>query len=159
MTNPVEITAPEGLPFVDVVREFEAPAALVWRAWTEPELVSRWLGPRGYEMDIEQWSLVTGGRYRYVHRDPEGAEYIFNGVVHLADPGRVLIQTFEWEGAPQIVSIDTLRFQDLGDGRSRAVGHSVFPSVQARDGMITSGMERGLTEGYRQLDEVLAGLT
>ena len=70
MTNPVEISAPDGLPFVDIVREFEAPAALVWRAWTEPTLVTRWLGPRGYEMDIDQWSLVTGGRYRYVHRDP-----------------------------------------------------------------------------------------
>lgn len=159
MTDPVQITAPDGLPFVDVVREFEAPAALVWRAWTEPELVLRWLGPRGYDMVIEQWSLVTGGRYRYVHRDVEGAEYAFNGVVHLADPGRVLIQTFEWEGAPQIVSIDTLRFEDLGDGRCRTVGHSVFPSVAARDGMIASGMERGLTEGYQQLDEVLAGLT
>lgn len=154
----VDIGAPEGLPFVDVAREFEAPAALVWRAWTEPDLVARWLGPRGYEMDIEQWSLATGGRYRYVHRDPEGAEYVFNGVVHLADPGRVLIQTFEWEGAPQVVSIDVVRFTDLDGRRCRMVTHSVFPTLEARDGMIESGMERGLTEGYEQLDEVLAEL-
>ena len=78
--------------------------------------------------------------------------------MHLADPGSVLIQTFEWEGAPQIVLIDMLRFEDLGDGRCRTVGHSVFPSLQARDDMITSGMERGLTEGYQQLDELLAEL-
>lgn len=158
MTNPVQITAPEGLPFVDVVREFDAPAEAVWRAWTEPELVSRWLGPRGYRMDIEMWSLVTGGRYRYVHTDGDGNDFTCNGVVHRAEPAQTLIQTFEYEGVPGVVSIDTLHFEDLGHGRCRTVGRSVFPTLEARDGMIESGMERGMTEGYEQLDEVLAGL-
>lgn len=155
MTNPTTITAPEGLPFIEIVREFDAPIEAVYRAHTDPELVVEWLGPRGYKMDIERWDLVTGGGYRYVHRDGDD-EYWFNGIVHSASPEKGIVQTFEYEGFPGAISLEFLKLEDLGNGRTRVTGNSVFPSVENRDGMIQSGMETGVVEGYERLDEMLA---
>lgn len=156
MTNPTTITAPEGLPYVDIEREFDAPVASVYRAHTEPDLVKQWLGPRGYEMDIETYDVRTGGHYRFIHRAPDGGEYTFRGSFHSATENEQIIQTFEFEGVPGIVSVETLDLEDLGDGRTRTRVHAVYPSLEARDGMIASGMERGVTEGHERLDELLA---
>ncbi|WP_382309331.1 SRPBCC family protein [Herbiconiux sp. UC225_62] len=156
MSNPVTITAPEGAPFIEIVREFDAPVSAVYNAYSDPVLVKQWLGPNGYDMAIEEYDVRDGGRYRYVHTDPEGNRYPFNGVFHRARPNELIIQTFEWEGAPDTVSLETARFEDLGDGRTRVTGWSVYPSVEARDGMVGSGMERGVTQGYERLDALLA---
>lgn len=153
--NPVNIEAPEGVPFIYITREFEAPIAAVYRAHVEPELVKQWLGPRGYEMEIDEFDGRTGGRYRYIHRDPSGEEYVFNGVFHVVRDNELIIQTFEYEGFPGVVSIESLRFEEAGPGRTRLVGHSTYPSVEARDGMVSSGMEKGVVQGYEQLDALL----
>ncbi len=154
--NPVTITAPEGLPFIDIEREFDHPVELVFRAHKDPELLRRWLGPRGYEMDIAEYDFATGGRYRYVHR-VGGESYGFNGVFHVVRDGEFAIQTFEFEGYPDVVSIESIRFEPLPEGRSRIRVHAVYPSLEARDGMVASGQEKGVREGYERLDEVLAG--
>lgn len=155
-TNPVTITAPEGLPFVDIVREFDAPVAAVFAAHRDPELVKQWLGPNGYEMVIDHWDFRPQGGYRYVHTDPEGNAYRFNGTFHSIRENELAVQTFEFEGAPDVVSLDSMTFEDLGDGRTRLHGHSVFPSIEARDAMVEHGMARGVTEGYERLDALLA---
>lgn len=155
-TNPVTISTPEALPFIEIVREFDAPVEAVYRAHTDPELVKQWLGPNGYEMKIDSYDVRTGGHYRYVHKDPSGEEYAFNGVFHVARENEFIIQTFEFEGFPDVVSIESLTFEDLGDGRTRITGHSSYPSMEARDGMAASGMEKGVTEGYERLDGILA---
>ena len=157
MTHSIKVTAPEGVPFVEFEREFDAPVAAVFRAHKEPELVKQWLGPRKYEMEIESYDFRTGGRYRYVHRNDTG-EYAFNGVFHSVRENEVAIQTFEFEAFPDVVSLDHLVFEDLGDGRTRLLGRSTYPSLEARDGMVSSGMEGGMSEGYERLDEVLADL-
>jgi uncharacterized protein YndB with AHSA1/START domain len=158
MTNPVTITAPEGVPFIDIEREFDAPVAAVFRAHKEPDLIKQWLGPNGYEMDIQHYDFTTGGGYRYVHRNPQGQEFAFNGVFHVVRDNEFAIQTFEFEGYPDVVAIESLRFEDLGDGRTRLVAHSVYPSLESRDGMVASNMEVGVTEGYERLDKVAASL-
>ena len=158
MTNPVTITAPEGVPFIEFTREFDAPVTAVFRAHAEPDLIKQWLGPNGYEMDIERYDFRTGGGYRYIHRDGKGGEFAFNGVFHVVRENDFAIQTFEFEGFPDVVAIESITFEDLGGGRSRVRGHSVYPSLEARDGMIASNMEVGLTEGYERLDKVAAGL-
>ena len=157
-TNALTVTAPEGVQYVDFVREFDAPVAAVFRAHAEPDLVKQWLGPDGYDVEIERFNFVTGGGYRYIHRAPDGEEYAFNGVFHVVRPNDFAIQTFEYEGFPDAVSIVSMRFEDLGNGRTRLVGHSVYPSQEARDGMVSSGMERGMTEGYNRLDQLLTTL-
>ena len=155
MTNPTTITAPEGLPFIEIVREVDAPVDAVYRAHTDPKLVAQWLGPRGYEMDIERWEIKTGGGYRYIQRDGD-SEYPFNGVVHSASVENGIVQTFEFEGFPGIVTLEYLSFEDLGNGRTRLSGRSVFPNLESREGMLQSGMEVGVNEGYERLDELLA---
>ena len=158
MTNPVTITAPEGVPFIDISREFDAPVAAVFRAHAEPDLIKQWLGPNGYEMDIERYDFTSGGGYRYVHRNPEGQEFAFNGVFHVVRENDFAIQTFEFEGFPDVVSIESLTFEDMGGGRTRLRAHAVYPTVEARDGMVASNMEVGVTEGYERLDKVAASL-
>lgn len=152
MTNPVTITAPEGLPFIEIEREFAAPVAALFNAHRDPALVKQWLGPNGYEMDIERWDFVSQGGYRYVHTDENGDAWAFNGTFHSVRENELAIQTFEFEGYPDVVAIESMAFEDLGDGRSKLRIHSVYPTVEARDGMVASGMERGLTEGYARLD-------
>lgn len=151
----LHIHLPEGVPFIDVRREFDAPVSAVFRAHAEPELLARWLGPAGYEMSVEEYDFRSGGRYRYLHRDPGGAEYAFHGVFHTVRTDEFAVQTFEYEGFPDVVSIEFLTFVDLAD-RCRLEGHSVYPSLDARDGMAASGMEKGMREGYERLDLLLA---
>jgi uncharacterized protein YndB with AHSA1/START domain len=149
-----KITAPAGLPYVDIEREFDAPRRLVLRAYTEPALIKQWLGPHGYDMEIERWDEHG---YRYIHVDPQGGRWAFRGAFHgpmTLDGGT---QTFEFEGVPGHVSMDTLVLEDHGD-RTVVRTHSVFQSVEDRDGMVAAGMSRGVTEGFERLDAVLEGL-
>ena len=158
MTNPLQVSAPDGLPFIDFEREFDAPVDAVFRAHKEPDLVKQWMGPRDYDTDIEIYDFRTGGRWRFVHRNPEGEEYAFNGVFHVVRENEFAIQTFEFEMFPEAVSIESLTFDDLGDGRTRVRGHATYPSLEARDGMVSEGMETGMNDGYQRLDDLLATL-
>ena len=155
MTNALTVTAEPGVPFIEFIREFDAPVEAVFRAHKDPDLIKQWLGPNGYEVKIERYDFRTGGSYRYIHKDGDD-EYAFNGVFHVVCENAFAIQTFEFEGFPDVVSIESLRFEDLGNGRTRLVGHSVYPTQEARDGMVASGMERGMSEGYGRLDGLLA---
>ena len=151
-----EIIAPAGVPFIDMSREFVAPVELLYRAYSEPELLKQWLGPRKYEMKIDRWDARDGGAYRYVHTDGTN-EHGFRGVFHSMDMDN-MVQTFEYEGAPGHVSLDVQVIEDLGGGRSRVKSHSVFMSVADRDAMVEAGMGDGVEDGYNRLDELLAKL-
>ena len=151
-----QISAPAGTPFVDTEREFDAPAELVHRAFLEPDLIVQWLGPRKYEMVIDKFDARAGGAYRYIHRNAD-AEWAFHGVFHSLAIDN-MVQTFEFEGYPGHVSLDQVVIEDIGGGRSRIRGHSVFQSVADRDGMIENGMSDGVEEGYDRLDELMARL-
>jgi uncharacterized protein YndB with AHSA1/START domain len=151
-----KISAPAGVPFIDVSREFDAPRELVFRAWTDPDLIVQWLGPRKYEMVIDTWEPRAGGSYRYVHTDGTNA-YGFHGVFHgdLSPDG--MVQTFEFEGAPGHVSLDKLVLEEH-DGRTIARTHSVYQTIEARDAMIENGMADGMNDGFDRLDDLLARL-
>ena len=157
MTTALSIQVPVDTLAIEFTREFDAPAAAVFRAHADPELVKQWLGPSRNEMDIERWDFRTGGGYRYVHRGPDGGEYWFNGVFHTVRDNDLVIQTFEFEGAPDMVNLEFLTFEDLG-GRTRLVGRSICPNTHARDALLSSGMEDGMREGYDRLDGVLKTL-
>jgi uncharacterized protein YndB with AHSA1/START domain len=154
MVNQTKVTASPGGREVIIEREFDAPRAKVWKAWTDAELIKQWLGPRKYEMAIDKYDFKPGGSYRYIHKGDEG-EFAFHGVFHGIYPEEKAIQTFEFEGWPGHVSLDTLTLEDLGNGKTKATTISVFQTPQDRDGMIKSGMEKGVTEGYERLDELL----
>jgi uncharacterized protein YndB with AHSA1/START domain len=157
-TTTMRLTAEPGTPLVAFEREVAAPRDLVFRAYTEPGLLAQWLGPRRLTMQVDRFDLRHGGAWRYVHIDTDGTEYGFRGVFHGTPSPDQFVQTFEFEGAPGHVSLDTLVLEDLGGGRTRIRTSSVHQSVEARDAMIASGMEGGVVEGYERLDEVLARL-
>jgi uncharacterized protein YndB with AHSA1/START domain len=159
MTKPeTQFIAPEGLPIIEIVREFDAPRERVFRAHTDPELVKQWLGPRRLTMHIERFDVVRGGAYRYLHVDEDGTEYGFWGSIHDVRENEVIVQTFSFDGAPDQASLERATFEDLGDGRTRLHIVSVGESVEARDAMLSSGMADGVTQGYERLDDVLAAL-
>jgi uncharacterized protein YndB with AHSA1/START domain len=151
--NPTTITAQPGTPYVDIVREFDAALELVFQAHTDPELVARWLVPRGMQMEVLEHDARTGGGYRYVHRSAEG-EFRFRGVFHTVVPDKLIVQTFEYEGMPEQVSLETRRFEGIG-GRSRLTMHHVFGSVAERNEMLAAGMENGVRDSMERLAEVL----
>ena len=156
-TREAQIEADPKLPTVRITREFDAPPDKVFRAWTEPELVARWLGPRSITTRIDKWDARTGGCYRYV-AERDGEEIAsFYGSFHEVRPNERLVQTFTWEGMPDGVSLDTMTFEDLGNGRTRIVGLSDVDSMEARNAIMASGMDVGVQEGYQKLDELLAG--
>ena len=150
------IEADPKLPTITIVREFDAPADKVYRAYTEPELVVQWLGPNSTEMKIDRWDATTGGSYRYTAWQNGEEVAAFYGSFHEARPGERLVQTFTWEGMPDGVSLETMTFTDLGDGRCRITGLSVVDSMETRDGILASGMDVGVYEGYAKLDALLA---
>ena len=157
MTNELTVTAEPGIPQVVMTREFDAPRELVFRAWSDPDLLVQWLGPRRLKMEIDRYDARDGGSWRYIHRDDEGNEFGFHGVFHGDPSPDGFVQTFEFEGYPGHVSLDTAVFEDAG-GRTIVRMNSVFQSIEDRDGMVQSGMESGVREGFELLDEVLEKL-
>lgn len=155
MSNALKLSVEDNVPFIDFEREFDYPVADVFRAHKDPDLIKQWLGPRGMKMDIDHYDFRTGGSYKYIHTGPDGVPYSFTGVFHTVREDEFAIQTFEFGGYPDVVSIEFMTFEDLGNGRCKLIGHSVYPSQEARDGMAQSGMEGGMTEGYERLDELL----
>ena len=153
----LKVTAEPGIPQVLTERELDAPRDLVYRAFTEPDLIAQWLGPRRYTITMDRYDLRDGGTWRYVHSDDKGNEFGFHGVFHGDASIDGMVQTFEFEGAPGHVSMDTVTFEEHG-GKTTVRTNSVFQSVQARDAMVDAGMAGGMSEGYERLDELLAKL-
>lgn len=152
-----EITAPPDIPQIVITREFDGPSDLVFRAYTEPELLVRWLGPRDLTLTVDRYDVRDGGRWRYVHHDAEDNEHGFHGVFHGNPSLDAIVQTFEYEGKPGHVKLDTVTFEDR-HGRTLVRTVSSFQSLEDRDGMIASGMERGVVDSGERLDALLAAL-
>ena len=157
MTNALNLNAPVDTLAMEFTREFDGPVDMVFRAHAEPELVKQWLGPRGMEMEIEHWDFRTHGGYRYVHENEHG-KFAFNGVFHKVRDNEFIIQTFEFEGAPDMVNIEYAWFEECTGGGSRLRGRSICPNTEARDALLGSGMEGGMTEGYERLESLLVGV-
>jgi uncharacterized protein YndB with AHSA1/START domain len=140
---------------IHIERVFDAPRDLVFATYTDPELIPEWWGPRGTSAVVDEMDVRAGGSWRFVIRDADGSETAFRGTYREVSPPERVVQTFEWEGMPGHVSVETVTFEDLGD-RTKVTTTSLFHTTAERDGMLASGMERGLNETYSRLDEVLA---
>ncbi len=148
------IEAVPDLPMIRITREFAATPEQVFRAHADPDLYARWVGPHGTTTQIDHWDARSGGSWRFLGQN-DGQEYAFRGCFHTVSPERI-VQTFTWEGQPDDVSLETLRFEDLGDGRTRLVAESLCDSFAGRDAWLASGMEVGVNDGYAKLDKMLA---
>jgi uncharacterized protein YndB with AHSA1/START domain len=153
---PVSIEADPTLPIIHITRDFDATPAELMRAHTDPELFARWVGPDGSEIDILAWDATTGGRWRYAGR-LDGVEFAFHGCFHEVGDDH-FVQTFTFDGQPDDVALETFRFEDLGDGRTRLHAQSLVDSFEGRDQWLASGMETGVEDGYAKLDALVAEL-
>jgi uncharacterized protein YndB with AHSA1/START domain len=141
---------------IRIERIFNAPRDRVWDAFTKVELIAQWWG-RGNKLTIEKFDVQRGGHWRFVEHSAEGS-HGFEGRYREVTPKSRIVQTFEWDGMPAHVAIETVELEDLGDGRTRIVNTSLFHTREERDGMLQSGMEGGLNESYEALDRVLASM-
>jgi uncharacterized protein YndB with AHSA1/START domain len=158
MENKAKMIVKPGVQEVIVIREFEAPRELVFKAWTDAELYPRWIGPHELSTTLEVFEPHPGGTYRFIQTDPAGHEFAFHGVYHEVTAPERIIETFEYEGSPEKghASLGATTFESLPHNRTRVTSRSVFLTVADRDGMIAGDMERGEIESYERLDELLA---
>jgi uncharacterized protein YndB with AHSA1/START domain len=154
----LEVIAAPDKPTIVTRRRFDAPRALVFDAWTKPEYIKRWLGPRNLEMVVCEVDLRVGGGYRFVHRTPDGQEFGFHGTYReISRPDR-LVGTYVFEMFPDAEAVDTLVLEEH-DGVTTATTTTVHTSIQNRDGHLANGaMEVGMNEGYARLDELLPAI-
>ncbi|WP_329069880.1 SRPBCC family protein [Amycolatopsis sp. NBC_01480] len=148
------IEADPSLPVIRMTRDFATTPERLFRAHTDPELFAKWVGPDNTTTRIDRWDARTGGSWRYVSV-VRGVEYGFHGCFHEVRPDRV-VQTFTFEGEPEGVALETMWFEDLGDGRTRLRTQSLVDSIESRDGILRSGMEVGINDGYAKLDGMLS---
>lgn len=154
-SNPeATISADPKVPIIHITRDFAASPAQLVRAHTDPELFAKWVGPDGMDTRIREWDARNGGAWSYV-AGRDGEEYGFRGCFHTVADDRI-VQTFTFEGMPDAVALETLRFEDLGNGTTRLHAQSLCDSFEARDGWLASGMETGVNQGYAKLDGLVA---
>ena len=142
---------------IAVERVFDGPRERVYAIFTEPALIPAWWGPHGTTTTVDRMDVRAGGAWRFLSRDRDGTETGFRGVYHEIVPPERIVQTFEWEGMPGHISVETATFEDLGE-RTKVTTVAHYDTTEERDGMLASGMERGLNETYERLDALLARL-
>lgn len=151
----LNVIAEPGKQEISYTRTFDAPRDLVYKIYTDPTLIPQWWGPRYLTTHVEKMEVRPGGIWRYVQYDPQGNEFGFHGVYHSLTPSEEIINTFEFEGAPGHVTLETVKFEEV-DGKTTLIGQSVFQSVADRDEMAEAGAEGGMIESMDRLEEIRA---
>lgn len=157
-TTATEVTAPPGDREFVLIKYFDASPARVFKAYTDPELIPRWWGPARYATTVDVMETRHGGRWRFVQRDDEGNEHAFRGIFHEVIDDERITWTFEYEGAPGHIALETVTFEPEGDG-TRLTAKSVHQSVIARDAMLQTGAESGMRETMERLTAVISEQT
>jgi len=146
------ITTPDDTE-IRIERTFDAPRDAVFKSYTDPKLLAQWMGPRKYKMTIEQMDVRPGGRWHFTHIDTDGTKYGFHGEFREVVRPERIVQTWNFEGMLG-ESLQTAPFQEH-NGRTTVTSIVKFERKEHRDGMLASGMESGMNEGYDRLDELL----
>lgn len=150
----MDFVAEPGRQEVITTQVFDAPRELVFKMFTDPGRIPQWWGPRNLTTVVDRMELKPGGIWRFVQRDAEGNVFAFHGIFHLVVPPERIIQTFEFEGMPGHVLLETMTLEDL-DGRTKMTQQSVYQAVSDRDGMVSMGMMQGNAESMERLSELL----
>ena len=154
--NAYQITLPAETEMV-MTRVFNAPRALVFQAHIDPALVAQWWGPRAYTTIVDKLEARVGGQWRFINRRADGSEEAFRGEYREMTPPERFTWTFEWEGLPGHIGLETFTFAEH-DGQTTLTVTSHFNSREERDGMIADGMEQGANESADRLEELLERL-
>jgi uncharacterized protein YndB with AHSA1/START domain len=140
-----------------VTREFDAPAHLVYEAYTRPEHIRRWWHAKRGEIIVVEVDLRVGGRWRYVMVTPDGFEVAFHGEFHEIVPDERIVSTEVFERMPDAEALDTATFTEV-DGRTTLTILTQLKTKAHRDAYIESGMEDGLQDALDLLEELAVGL-
>lgn len=152
--TPVELTLPSDLE-IKMTRRFSAPPGLVFDAHVDCRHLKRWWGPRRYELSVCELDLRVGGKWRFVHRGEDGQEFGFRGEFRAIERPKLIANTFEFEGMPGHICLETLTFDEVAGG-TLLTDLTLFDSREDRDGMLQSGMEEGAAESMERLAELLS---
>lgn len=150
------VTVGEDVPNVAVVREFDATPERVFRAFVDPDLFAKWVGPHEVSTNINHWNAVTGGAYRWANLQDGEEIASFYGSFHEVRENERIVQTQTFEMIPDGVLLETITFEPLEGGRTRVTSTSLLESFAMREGLVASGMEYGVRAGYEKLDALLA---
>jgi len=148
------LTAEPGKPEIVMTRVFDAPRDLVFKVNSDPNLIPQWWGPKSLTTTVDKMDARPGGVWRFVQRDADGNEFAFNGVYREIVPPERVVDTFEFEGMPGHIILETVTFEEY-DGKTKLTVKSLFQTVEDRDGMLQSGMEEGASESQDSLAELL----
>ncbi len=149
-----EFRAPAGCPEVEIRHTVYASPKEVFEAVTDRRQIPRWWGPERMKTRVTKMDVRPGGQWRYVNIDPSGKEFGFHGIYHEVHAPKELVYTFEYEGMPGHVSMETVKLEPR-EGRTEITEKIVFQSVEDRDGMLKMGMEEGERESMERLDKLL----
>ncbi len=152
-SNPMSITLPSDREIV-MTRVFDAPRERVFKAMTDPALIPQWWGQHGSTILVDKMEVKAGGAWRYVERAANGEEYAFRGTFREVTPPERLVYTFEWEGMPGHVLVETVTLEEI-DGKTHVTDSSIFHTAEERDGMLQSGMEEGARASWDRLAALL----
>lgn len=154
----LKVTAEPNSHAIVITNDFDAPLEKVFKAYTDADAVKKWWGGRTYKTIIDTYEPTAGGSWRFVQKGPDGQDYGFHGVFHEVAPNERITWTFEFEGMPEKghACMETTYFTEE-DGKTKVRTVSVFQSIEDRDGMVESGMEKGLREGMDVLTELVEG--
>ncbi len=153
----LNLIAEPGKQEIIITFVFDAPRDLVFETVTDPKLLPRWWGPKRFTTTVDRMEVRPGGVWRFVQRDADGNQFAFSGVYHAIVPPQRLVYTFEFEGMPGHVLLETVTFEEQ-DVRTKMMIRDVFQSVEDRDGMLKSGMEEGAAETMDRFAELLKEL-
>ena len=151
-----QITLPSDRELV-MTRVFNAPRALVFQAHIDPEQIAQWWGPRAYTTIVDKLEARVGGAWRFINRRADGSEEAFRGEYRELAPPERITWTFEWEGLPGHIGLETMTFAEH-DGQTTLTTTSHFNTREERDGMLANGMEGGANESADRLEELLERL-
>ena len=154
----LSVVAEPGKQEIVLTRIFDAPRDLVFRTYTDPATISEWWGPRSMTTTVDRMEVRKGGVWRFVQRESNGTVHAHNGVYHEVAVGERLVNTYEYEGFPGAVALVTTTFENLPDGRTKFTEVTLYPSVEAREGVLQSGMTEGARELFDRLEAYMAGL-
>jgi uncharacterized protein YndB with AHSA1/START domain len=152
--NENHFTVEPGTHAITITRRFDASPELVYKAYTDPQLLPQWWGPRRYTTTVDRMEVRPGGIWRFLQRDSAGNEFAFHGVYHDAIAPERLVYTFEFEGMPGHIALETVTLANQS-GKTLLTDLMVFQSVADRDGMVQSGMQSGASESLDRIAELL----
>ena len=154
MERKTKVNAEEGKQDLLITREFDLPRELLFKAHTDPEIVEQWMGTKVLKMEN-----TKHGGWQFETKDEKGnVVFKANGVIHEFEPNRKIIRTFEMENASFGVQLEVLQFEKITDDRSKLNIHSIYESVEKRDGVLKLPFAQGINMAHNRLEQIVSKL-